>query len=58
MSNLDHVLKSRDITLPTNAHIVKAIILPVVTYKLRVGPLGRLNAEELICLNGGTREDS
>ena len=32
MSNLDSVLKSRDITLPTKVHIVKAIVFPVVTY--------------------------
>ena len=33
MSNLDTVLKSTDITLPTNIHIVKAMIFPVVTYR-------------------------
>ena len=32
MANLDSVLKSRDITLPTKAHIVKAIVFPVVMY--------------------------
>ena len=32
MTNLDTVLKSRDITLPTKAHIVKAIVFPVVMY--------------------------
>ena len=32
MANLDDVLKSRDITLPTKVHIVKAIVFPVVTY--------------------------
>ena len=32
MTNLDSVLKSRDITLPTKFHIVKAMIFPVVTY--------------------------
>ena len=32
MTNLDSILKSRDITLPTNVHIVKAMIFPVVTY--------------------------
>ena len=33
MTNLDSVLKSRDITLPTKFHIVKAMIFPVVTYR-------------------------
>ena len=32
MTNLDSVLKSRDITLPTKVHIVKAIIFPIVMY--------------------------
>ena len=32
MTNLDSILKSRDITLPTKVHLVKAIVFPVVTY--------------------------
>ena len=32
MTNLDSVLKSRDIPLPTNVHIVKAMVFPVVMY--------------------------
>ena len=32
MTNLDSILKSRDITLPTKVHLVKAMIFPVVTY--------------------------
>ena len=32
MTNLDSILKSRDITLPTNIHLVKAIVFPVVMY--------------------------
>ena len=32
ISNLDSILKSRDITLPTNVHIVKAMVFPVVMY--------------------------
>ena len=32
MSNLDSILKSRDITLPTNIHLVEAIVFPVVMY--------------------------
>ena len=32
MTNLDGILKSRDITLPTKVHIVKAVDFPVVTY--------------------------
>ena len=37
MSNLDGILKSRDITLPTNAYVVKALVFPVVMYDVRVG---------------------
>ena len=32
MTNLDNILKSRDITLPTKAHLVKAMVFPVVMY--------------------------
>ena len=32
MTNLDSILKSRDITLPTKGHLVKAVVFPVVTY--------------------------
>ena len=35
MTDLDSVLKSRDITLPTNAHIVKAMVFPVVMYSCK-----------------------
>ena len=33
MTNLDSMLKSKDITLPTKVHIVKAVVLPVVMYR-------------------------
>ena len=33
MTNLDSMLKSRDITLPTNIHVVKAMVFPVVMYE-------------------------
>ena len=33
MTNLDSILKSRDITLPTKVHIVKAMVLSIVTYR-------------------------
>ena len=36
-TNLDSVLKSRDITLPTKVHLVKAMVFPVVMYGVRVG---------------------
>ena len=37
MTNLDSILKSRDITLPTKVHLVKAMIFPLVMYDARVG---------------------
>ena len=37
MTNLDNILKSRDITLPTKVHIVKAMVFPVVCTDVRVG---------------------
>ena len=33
MTNLDSLLKSRDITLPTKVHLVKAMVFPVVVYE-------------------------
>jgi len=38
MTNLDSILKSRDITLPTEVNIVKAMDFPVVIMDMRVGP--------------------
>ena len=37
MTNLDSILKSRDITLPTKVHLVKAMVFPVVMMDVRVG---------------------
>ena len=36
MTNLDSILKSRDITLPTKVHLVKDMVFPVVMYNVRV----------------------
>ena len=37
ITNLDSILKSRDITLPTNVHLVKAMVFPMVSMDVRVG---------------------
>ena len=58
MTNLDSILKSRDITLPTKVHLVKAMVFPVVMYGLRVGLQRKLSIEELMLLNCGVGEDS
>ena len=53
MTNLDSILKSRDITLPTKAHLVKAIIFPVVMYGCDIWTINkaehRIDAFELWC---------
>ena len=38
MTHLDSILKSRDITLPTKVHLVKAMVFPVVMYGCKIGP--------------------
>ena len=53
MKNLDRVLKSKDITLLTKVHIVKAMVFPVVMYDVRVGLKRKLSTEELMLLNCG-----
>ena len=58
MSNLDSILKSRDITLPTKVHTVKAKVFPVVTYGCESWTIKKVNAEELLLLNCSVREDS
>ena len=58
MTNLDSILNSRDITLPTKVHLVKAMFFPVVMYGVRVGLWRKLSTEELMLLNCGVGEDS
>ena len=50
MTNLDSVLKSRDITLPTKVRIVKTMVFPVVMYDYESWTKKRLKAEELFLL--------
>ena len=54
VTNLDSILKSRDITLPTKVHLVKAMVFPVVTYgceswTVKRAEHGRMDAFELWC---------
>ena len=54
MTNLDSILKSRDITLPTKIHLVKAIVFPIVMYgceswTIKKAEHGRIDAFELWC---------
>ena len=57
MTNLDSILKSRDITLLTKVHIVKAMVFPVVMYGCESWTI-KLNTKELMLLNYGVGEDS
>ena len=58
MTNLDSILKSRDITLPTKVHLVNAVVFPVVMYGCESWTIRKLSAEELMLLNCGVGEDS
>ena len=58
MTNLDSMLRSRDITLPTKVGLLKAIVFPVVMYGCESWIKRKLNAEELMLLNCGVGEDS
>ena len=54
MTNLDSIFKSRDITLPTKVHLVKAMVFPVVLYgcenwTIKKTAQGRIDAFELWC---------
>ena len=58
MTNLDIILRSRNVTLPTNIHIVKAMVFPVAKYGCESWTKRRLSIGELVLLNCGMGEDS
>ena len=58
MTNLDSILKSRDIALPTEVHLVKGMAFPVVMYGCESWTIRRLSTKELKLLNCGVQEDS
>ena len=58
MTNLDSILKSRDITLATNICLVKPMVFPVVMYGCESWTKRKLSTEELMLLNYGAGEDS
>ena len=58
MTNLDSILKRRDISLPAKIHLVKAMVVPVVMYGCESWTIKKLSAEELMLLNCGVGEDS
>ena len=58
MTNLDSILKSRDITLLTKVCIVKAMVFPVVMYRCESWTVKKASIEELMLSNCGAGEDS
>ena len=58
MTNLDSILKSRDITLPTKVSLVKAMVFPVVMYGCQSWTIKKAEPKELMVLNYGVGEDS
>ena len=57
VTNLDNVLKSRDITLPTEVHLVKAMVFPVVMYGCESWTIKKHERQKLLLLNCGAGED-
>ena len=58
MTNLDSILKSRDITFPKKVHLVKAMVFLVVMYGCESWTVKKVSADELMLLNCGVGEDS
>ena len=58
MTNLDSILKSRDVTLPTKVHLVKAMVFPVVMYGCESWTVKKAECQKLMLLNCGVGEDS
>ena len=58
MTNLDSIFKSRDITLLTKVHLVKAMVFPVVMYGCESWTVKKAECRRLMVLNCGVGEDS
>ena len=58
MTNLDSILKSRDITLPTKVNLVKAMVFPVVMYGCKSWTIKKAECQRIDALNCGVGEDS
>ena len=58
MTNLDSILKSRDITLPTKVHLVKAIVFPVVMYGCESWTVKKAERRRTDAFDCGVGEDS
>ena len=58
MTNLDSILKSREITLPTKVCLVKCMVFPVVMYECESCTIKKASTKKLMLLNCGIGEDS
>ena len=58
MANLDSILKSRDITLPTKVPLVKAMVFPVIMYGCGSWTIKKAERRKIDALNCGVGEDS
>ena len=58
MTNLDRILKSRDVTLPTKVNLVKAVVFPVVMYACESWTIKKAEHRRIDALNCGVGEDS
>ena len=58
MTNLDSIVKSREITLPKKVCLVKAVVFPVVMYGCESWTIKNVETKELMLLNCGVGEDS
>ena len=58
MTKLDSILKSRDITLPTKIHLIKALFFPVVVYGCESWIIRKVECQRTDALNCGVGEDS
>ena len=57
MTNLDSIFESRDITLPTNIRLVKAMVFPVVMYGCESWTVKKAECQKLMLLNCDVGED-
>ena len=58
MTNLNSILKSRSITLPTKVHLVKAVVFPIVMYGCENWTIKKAECQRMMLLNCGVGEDS
>ena len=58
MTNLDSILKSRDVTLPKKVHLVKAMVFPVVMYGCESWTIKNAEHQRIDAYNWGVGEDS